>query len=162
MEEVLVQVLERFTERLVRRQREMYATDAPFLRKWETAWAYQDEDLASGYSKIWLELQAVAWNDPDLRARVARVNAEWRAVLSEAFTKALEDYGIADRFPLEAMVPLVMTFAQGVALERLSGITEGHDTLLGWIHRWLASLEAGTDEHRSRRPARAKRSRRTT
>jgi AcrR family transcriptional regulator len=141
MEEVLVQVLERFTERLIRRQREMYAADAPFLRKWETAWAYQDQDLESGYSKIWLELQALAWNRPELRERVARVNAEWRAVLAEAFAKALEEYGVAERFPSRALVPLVMTFAQGVALERLSGIRDGHDALLAWIHAWLRSLE---------------------
>jgi AcrR family transcriptional regulator len=141
MEEVLVQVLERFTDRLIKRQREMYTADVPFLQKWETAWTFQDEDLESGYSKIWLELQALAWNDPDLRERVARVNAEWRAVLTESFTKALADYGVADRFPADAIVPLVMTLAQGVALERLSGITEGHDALLAWIHAWLASLE---------------------
>jgi AcrR family transcriptional regulator len=141
MEELLVQVLERFTDRLVKRQREMYAADVPFLKKWETAWAYQDDDLESGYSKIWLELQALAWNDAGLRERVARVNAEWRAVLTQAFAKALAEYGVADRFPVDAMVPLVMTFAQGVALERLSGITEGHDALLAWIHTWLASLK---------------------
>ena len=142
MEEVLVQVLERFTDRLIQRQREMYAAEVPFLQRWETAWGYQDEDLGSGYSKIWLELQALAWNDPELRERVARVNAEWRGVLTDAFTKALEEYAVADRFPAEAMVPLVMAVAQGVALERLSGISEGHEALLAWIHAWLASLEA--------------------
>lgn len=143
MEEVFVQVLERFTDRLIERQREMYGADVPFIEKWETAWGFQDEDLESGYSKIWLELQAMAWNDPALRERVARVDAEWRAVLTEAFTKALEEYGVADRFPPEALVPLVMTFAQGFALERLSGITHGHRVLLDWIHGWLEGLEAG-------------------
>ena len=141
MEEVLVQVLERFTERLISRQRAMYSADVPFRTKWETAWSYQDRDIDSGYTKIWLELQALAWNRPELRERVARVNDEWRAVLTEAFTKALDEYGIADRFPAEAVVPLVMTFAQGVALERLSGIEEGHARLLSWIHDWLESLE---------------------
>lgn len=142
MEEVLVQVLERFTDRLIERQRAMYGADVPFLEKWDKAWAFQDEDLESGYSKIWLELQALAWNHPDLRERVVRVEAEWRAVLAEPFTKALEEYGVADRFPAEAIVPLVMTVAQGVALERLSGIAEGHAAMLAWIHAWLASLEA--------------------
>ena len=141
MEEVLVQVLERFTDRLIKRQREMYDADVPFIKKWETAWGYQDEDLDSGYTKIWLELQALAWNDPDLRERVARVDAEWRGVLTEAFSKALADYGVADRFPPAALVPLVMTFAQGFALERLSGITRGHQALLDWIHGWLEGLE---------------------
>ena len=81
---LLVRVLERFTERLIERQREMYAADVPFLEKWRTAMRYlTSED--STYEKIWFELQALAWNRPELRERVARVNAEWRAVLIEAF-----------------------------------------------------------------------------
>ena len=35
-----------------------------------------------------------------------------------------------------------MTFAQGYAIERLEGIDEGHEELLGWIERWLERLEA--------------------
>ena len=83
-----MQVLERFTERLVARQREMYGADAPFIEKWRAAWRFQEEDLDAGYSKIWMELQALSWSRPDLRPRVARVNAEWRAVLREAFERA--------------------------------------------------------------------------
>ena len=82
---------------------------------------------------------------------MARVDAEWRAVLTEAFTQALEEYGVEERFPASAIVPLVMTFAQGLALERLSGIREGHAALLAWIHDWLASLEAGAAAKRATR-----------
>jgi len=142
MEEVLVQVLERFTERLISRQREMYGSDAPFIDKWRTAWSFQEDDLEGGYSKIWLELQALAWNQPELRERVSAVNDEWRGVLAEAFQQALEEYGVQDAFPPDVMVALVMTFAQGFALERLLGITTRHEDLLEWIDRWLQSLEA--------------------
>ena len=69
MDELFVQVLERFTERLVARQREMYASDAPFIEKWRAAWRFQEDDLSSGYSRIWLELQALSWSHPELRAR---------------------------------------------------------------------------------------------
>ena len=101
MEEVMVQVLERFTARLIERQRAMYSSDRPFLEKWRAAWAFQEEDLSSGYSKIWLELQAMAWNRPELRARVQQVNEEWRRVLTEAFAPALREYGF-DALSLEA------------------------------------------------------------
>lgn len=142
MEELMVQVLERFTEQLIERQRAMYAApDKTFLEKWRTAWGYQEEDLESGYSKLWMELQAVGWNRPDLRARLAPVNGEWRAVLTEAFSKALRDYGVEDAFPVEAMVSLVMTMAMGFAVERLSDIEEGHAALLRWIDGWLEGLE---------------------
>ena len=142
MEELFLRVLERFTERLIERQRAMYATDAPFIEKWRTAMRYLDEDLAAGYPKVWFELQAMAWNHPDMRERVMHVNDEWRAVLTEALTKATKAYGLdRRRFPVEAMVSLVMTFNVGMMLERMEGITAGHDDLLGGIERWLEELE---------------------
>jgi AcrR family transcriptional regulator len=142
MDELFVQVLERFTERLVARQREMYAADVPFIEKWRTAWRFQQEDLEAGYSRIWMELQALSWSRPELRPRVAHVNAEWRAVLREAFTHAAEEYGLdPDEMPVDALVAMTMTFGQGYAIERLEGIDEGHDELLDWIERWLEGLE---------------------
>ncbi len=150
MEEVMVQVLERFTARLIARQRAMYASDLPFLEKWRAAWAFQEEDLASGYSKIWLELQAMAWNRPELRTRVHQVNAEWRRVLTEAFAPAVREYGF-DALSLDATVGLVMTMAQGYALERLSGIEEGHGALLSEIDGWMKSRMRAATRARSRK-----------
>ena len=142
MEELFLRVLERFTVRLIERQRAMYSTDAPFIEKWRTAMRYLDEDLEAGYPKVWFELQAMAWNHPDMRERVARVNGEWRAVLTDAFTTAAKEYGLdRRRFPVAAMVSLVMTFNEGLMLERLSGISAGHKELLGGIDRWLQELE---------------------
>lgn len=142
MDELFVQVLERFTDSLIERQREMYARDVPFLEKWRTAMAYLEEDAASGYQKLWLELQAMSWNKPKLRERVARVNASWREVLTEAFEGAAEEYDLSEAFfPVDSVVSLIMTFNQGIMLERLSGVTDGHASLLGTIDGWLSSLE---------------------
>jgi AcrR family transcriptional regulator len=143
MENLFVRVLERFTERLISRQREMYARpDISPLEKWRTAIDYLESDLAAGYPKIWLELQALGWNQPDIAERVGRVNGQWRAVLTEAFDEMMDEYGLdRDRFPLEAMVGLVMTFNVGIMVERLSGITAGHRDLLRMVERWLESLE---------------------
>src|SRR5687767_15356656 len=45
MEALLARVLDRFTERLVARQRAMYADpDVPFIEKWRTAMRYLDAD----------------------------------------------------------------------------------------------------------------------
>jgi TetR/AcrR family transcriptional regulator len=143
MDELFVQVLERFTERLVARQREMYAADVPFIEKWRTAWRFQQDDLEAGYSRIWMELQALSWSRPELRPRVVHVNEEWRGVLRDAFANAADEYGLdQDEVPVDALVAMTMTFAQGYAIERLEGIDEGHAELLDWIERWLEGLEA--------------------
>jgi TetR/AcrR family transcriptional regulator len=138
MENLLARVLERFTERLIERQRQLYASDVPFLEKWRTAMRYLDAD--EHYQRIWYELQALAWSRPELRERVALVNAEWRAVLREALAEPLESYGLP--IPLDALVALVVTFNEGMMWERLSGIDSGHAELLDWIDAWLEEQEA--------------------
>ena len=140
MENLLARVLERFTERMIARQRTMYAApDIPFLEKWRTAMRFLDADRE--YQKVWYELQALAWNRPELHERVAHVNAEWRAVLADAFAEPRERYGIA--MPLDALVSLVITFNEGIIFERLSGIETGQRELLEWIDDWLARRERG-------------------
>ncbi len=134
-ENLLVRALERFTGRLITRQRELYAADLPFAEKWRTAMRYLvSEDVS--YQKIWLELQALAWNNPGVRARLARVNAEWREVLAEAFEQPRRELGIG--LPLEGLVSLVMTFNLGIIVERLGGIETGHRELLDWIGQWIS------------------------
>jgi AcrR family transcriptional regulator len=133
-ENLLARALERFTERLIARQRELYAADVPFLEKWRTAMRHLIADDAR-YEKVWLELQALAWNDPELRERLADVNSQWRAVLTEAFARPHRELGVA--MPLDALVALVITFTLGIMVERLGGIDAGHDELLAWINGFL-------------------------
>ena len=133
VEQLLVRVLERFTERLIDRQRRMYAADTPFIEKWRTAMAYLEEDRP--YQKIWFELQALAWNRPELQERLIHVHAESRDVLLEAFAPVRDQLELD--LPLEALVSLVYTFNKGIMLERLSGIETGHRELLDWIEGWL-------------------------
>jgi TetR/AcrR family transcriptional regulator len=138
IENLFVRVLERYTAVLTTRQRAMYATDIPFIEKWRQAMRYLVADDVA-YEKIWFELQALAWNRPELGERVAHVNDEWRVVLTEAFAEPHERYSI--EMPLDALVSLVITFNEGVILERLSGIETGHAALLEWIEGWMEARE---------------------
>ncbi len=134
IENLLVRTLERFTERLIERQRTMYAADTPFIEKWRTAMRFLvEEDVR--YEKVWLELQALGWNRPEIREHLAKVDGEWRSVLTEAFAVPREELGLD--IPLEVLIALVVTFNLGIIVERLSGITTGHGELLEWIDRML-------------------------
>ncbi len=138
MDNLFVRVLERFTARLIARQRQMYGADIPFLEKWRQAMRYLDIDRE--YQKVWLELQALSWSRPHLRDRISAVNTEWRAVLTEAFGEPRQRLGIG--IPLDALVSLVMTFNEGIMLERLSGVETGQRELLDWIDGWLQRGQA--------------------
>jgi AcrR family transcriptional regulator len=135
-ENLLIQALARFTDRLILRQRELYESELPFGEKWHSAMRYLMEDDI-GYQKIWLELQALSWNNPSLRERLAYVNQEWRSVLTKAFEEQHRAMGLT--IPLDALVSLVMTFNLGLIVERLGGVEAGHRELLEWIGQWLSS-----------------------
>ena len=144
VDELLLQALERFTGRVLERQRAMYGTDAPFAEKWRTAVAYIEEDLASGYPKVWAELEVLAWNRPEMRERLDAVNDSWRTLLRDAMAEAIDEYGLdRGRFSAEALSALVMQFNKGLLNERLLGFDRGHAELLGAIDDWIASLEEG-------------------
>jgi AcrR family transcriptional regulator len=142
VDELLVQALERFTSRILDRQRALYESDAPFAEKWRTAMSYIDQDLAAGYPKVWAELEALAWNKPQLRRRLRSVDERWRSLLRDAVAEAIEEYGLdTDRFSAEAWAALVMQFQKGLLYERLLGFDRGHGELLLAIESWLSSLE---------------------
>ena len=141
VENLMLAVFERFTDRLVERQRVMYAADRPFLDKWRTAMGFMEEDLAAGYPKVWAELQAAAMNHPELQRRLRTVYATWRAVLTEAFTGAAREYDVSDA-AVPALVTLVMTFTVGMFNERLVGVDTGHAELLTWFEAAIRSMES--------------------
>ena len=144
VDELLLQTLERFTARILERQRAMYETEKPFIEKWRSAMAFIDEDLASGYPKIWAELQALAWNKPELRERLQGVTGSWRTVLRDALAEAIEEYDLHDSpFSAESWAALVSQFNEGLLLERLLGFDRGHSELLAAIDSWLTSLGEG-------------------
>ncbi len=139
IQEVLLQAVERFTSRLIERQRAMYASDAPFIDKWRAAMSNMDDDSDSGYQKILLELYALGWNDEAIRNRMKQVHEQWLDVLLPSFEAGLAELGVdEERFPVEAIVSLVATFNEGIMLERHSGIDSGHEQLLAMIERLLS------------------------
>ena len=144
VDELMLQALERFTDRVLERQRAMYETSEPFIQKWRTAVGYIEEDLEAGYPKVWAELEALAWDRPELRERLRTVSDRWRSLLRDAVAEAMEEYGLdEDDFSAEALAALVMQFNKGLLNERLLGFDRGHAELLGAIDRWLASMEKG-------------------
>lgn len=140
----MLRVLERFTDRILLRQRAMYAAPGvPFLEKWRKAMDFIDEDLAAGYPKIWFELQAMALNRPEFRDRLRHVHEQWDAVLTEAIGTALKAYGVdRKKYPAEAVATLVRTFNIGLLVERLEEVTVGHSAMLKMIDHLLQRWES--------------------
>lgn len=149
LEELFVEVLERFTDRLVARQRAMYASPLPYIEKWRLAMKYLDDDRP--YQKIWWELQAMAWNRPEYRPRIGRVLDAWREAMRASVSEAVSRYRLEDAgFSPDDWITLIVAANEGIILERLSGVERGHDELLASIDGWLQRLEDGAREREGR------------
>src|SRR3989442_4232376 len=123
-QQLLAAVLQRENERLLERQRVLYAGAIPLADKWRTACAYLREDLRTGYVRILWELWAIGLADEDLAARWRDAIAGWRDLL----TSVGEDWTAQLEFQLPsspgALATVVANAFQGAEAEILAGVTD--------------------------------------
>jgi hypothetical protein len=68
------------------------------------------------------------------------VLGQWKSAMRDAVRDAVRQYGLdAHELDAEQWISLIVAFNEGIILERLSGITDGHADLLGAIDRWLVA-----------------------
>jgi AcrR family transcriptional regulator len=151
MDELLTQTLERFVDQLAEALEALY--DDPtltFAEKWRLGAQFWVEEPTSRFPKILLELLAMGWNKPVLRARLTEVHARFRVIFERHFGQALREYGLDEEaFPLKVIVAAVTSFQLGLIVEGLSDVDTGHRELLDWIQTWIDGLEAArTDSPR--------------
>jgi hypothetical protein len=103
----------------------MYASPLPYIEKWRAAMRYLDEDRP--YQKIWWELQAMAWNRPEYRPRIAAVLAAWREAMRGSVAEAPRALPAGGGgLHADDWITLIVAANEGIILERLSGIDQGH------------------------------------
>lgn len=140
---LMLATLHRAADRIIDRQKALYAGDGPFLAKWRTAMEYLESDLTvDGFPKLALELLSLGWNDASFRVELARLMGRFDEMLTEAVTDGISEYGL--ELTVEetaALATLVRTFQLGIMVERLANIDIGHANLLTVIDGQLASMD---------------------
>ena len=92
-QQLILAVLEAENDRLLERQRTMYAGPEPLWRQWERACAYLDEDIESGYVRVLQEMIAAGWSDPDVAAKVRGYLAGWFTLLASVSQRESDRVG---------------------------------------------------------------------
>jgi len=82
-QQLILAVLEAENDRLLARQRSMYAGPEPLWRQWERACDYLDQDLESGYVRILQEMIAAGWSDAEVATKVRDYMGGWYVLLAE-------------------------------------------------------------------------------
>jgi AcrR family transcriptional regulator len=123
-QQLLAAVLARENERLLERQRALYAAPEALATKWRTACAYLRQDLRTGYVRILWELWAVGLADEELAARWREALAGWRDLLTEVATEWEREHALDLPISPRALATLVGNAFLGAEAEILAGVTE--------------------------------------
>jgi AcrR family transcriptional regulator len=121
---LLLEVLERENELLLRRQQRLYAAPGPLAEKWRTACDFLDEDIRSGYVRVLWELWAAGLADAELAAGWRSAMGAWRQLLESVFAAWAEELDIELPLSPRALSTLLSNLFQGIEIELLAGVPE--------------------------------------
>ena len=132
-EELILRLLRSENERVLGRQTEMYARDLPLWKRWDLACDYFDEDIASGYVRVLMEMTAAGWSSEAIRKEVKTIYEDWGALLTdvagEAASKGLSLGGMRPA-DISALVAAAFVGAEALILSDMeSELTPFRDSL---------------------------------
>jgi AcrR family transcriptional regulator len=123
-QQLVLDLLKAENDRLLERQRTMYGGPEPLWQQWERACDFLDEDIASGYVRVLMEMIAAGWSDEDVARRVREYVGGWLALLAEVASREAHRLGGLGPFtPDEAATLMGLPF-YGVEVAILLGLPE--------------------------------------
>ncbi len=90
---LVLALLDELNARLLARQSAMFEAPLPLAVRWEQACDYLDQDLASGYVRVLLEMVAAGWSDPKIAEAARGALHGWYGLLTQLSREAAERFG---------------------------------------------------------------------
>jgi AcrR family transcriptional regulator len=123
-QQLLRALLEHENERLLERQRALYAGGEPLAEKWLRACDYLVEDLRSGYVRVLWELWAIGLGEPELAAHWREAIRGWIALLEEVTADWTAEQNVELPISPRAVSALIASAFLGAEALILAGIDE--------------------------------------
>ncbi len=149
---LMLAVLERMNQALLKRQAEMFESPGSFADKWAQACRFYEADLASGYVRLLVELSALGVSNAAIGQEVRKLRAQWRALLERVVGEALEHFAIRG-VSAEVVTAYLVAYWYGMEMEMMLGLPEEeshYSASLAAVERFLRWLEA--ERAHGRRP----------
>ncbi|MCC2675501.1 MAG: hypothetical protein K0R58_2448 [Ramlibacter sp.] len=143
-DELVIAVLDEANRRLLTRQRRLYESPGRYAEKWAQARRFYENDLASGFVRVLMELYAASMSNEKLReAFRPRINA-WFDVIHGVVNEAVQHYGLQLEIPPEVVACWISNFWMGMELAMLTGAGEPrlHRQSLDAVEALLRRLDA--------------------
>ena len=166
-DELVIAVLDEANRRLLTRQRRLYESPGRYADKWAQARRFYENDLASGFVRVLMELYAASMSNEKLReAFRPRINA-WFDVINGVVNEAVQHHGLEIDFPPDVVACWISNFWMGMELAMLTGAgdpklhlraLDAVEALLRRLDAQVPPAPAGDPKPASprRRPARAR------
>ena len=101
-EGMLLALYEFMNSQLLERQTAMFADpNLSFSEKWALACDFLDSDIESGYVRVFQELIAVGWSNPEIGEAVREGLMGWINLLTEQAEKFIENHDISNFFSVQ-------------------------------------------------------------
>lgn len=149
-DQLVIAVLDEANRRLIERQMQMYTTPGDFAAKWAQARAFYEEDLASGFVRVQMELWAASLSNEALRENFVPRIMEWRRVIESAVRDALTHYHLDLPVSPEIIATWISDFWFGMEFEMLLGISEAqahHQEALKAFQQMLEHFDQQASSH---------------
>lgn len=92
-QQLILAVLEKENDRLLDRQERMYESELPIWKQWEQACDFFDDDLASGYVNVLMEMVSAGWSDTEIGEAVGSQVKGWFDLLTSVAERAAREFG---------------------------------------------------------------------
>lgn len=152
-DKLVIAALDDANNQLLERQTQMYEAPGGFDEKWAQAREFYEQDLASGFVRVQMELWAASLSNPALREQFLPRIMAWRRIVEGGVRDALQYYRLDLPFSADAIACWIVDFWVGMEFEMLLGIGENqahHQKALDAMQHLLGGLDArplnGTSE----------------
>jgi AcrR family transcriptional regulator len=154
-QQLVLAVLDEANTSLLERQARMYAADAPAVDKWRQACAFYDEDLASGYVQLLMELMAASFHDEDLRREFTPRVLAWKDLIQQAVDAFLAEHELDLPISSRAISAWITWFWTGLEASMSLGIPEAQGHQREALAAVATLLEAAQKRKPRKTPRRA-------
>jgi AcrR family transcriptional regulator len=127
-QQLVLEVLDDANTRLLERQARMYNAKAPASEKWKQACGFYEEDFASGFVRLQMELMGASFHDEELRREFVPRALAWHKLIESAVEQFIEDSGLDLPVSARAITAWIGWFWTGMEASMALGIPErqGH------------------------------------
>jgi AcrR family transcriptional regulator len=127
-QQLVLAVLDDANTQLLERQTRMYNAAAPASEKWQQACDFYQEDLASGFVRLLMELMGASFHDEALRREFVPRALAWHKLVETGVEQFIEESGLDLPVSARAITAWIGWFWTGMEASMALGIPEeqGH------------------------------------